>query len=254
VTAALAPRLPADQRRPADEARGTRALIASFAGMAGEAEPDLPLWELLNAETLSTQMDTGSRQEIHRSIEAQVRARVASIVLPPERRVVLTSRDATIPLRFRNDLPYPVQVRVTYRSPRLEVDGGGVQTVVLQPGENRIDLDVSVQAPGSAILRVGVTSPDSQIAIGQSSLPVTSSRISGVGAVLSVLSILVLAGWWILTVRRSRRERRAGRTDTSDPQPPPDRDTATGDVAATVGGRADAPDLDGAGGSVVDSG
>jgi hypothetical protein len=253
VTAALAPRLPSDQRRPAEEARASRALIASFAGMAGDREPDLLLWELLNAETLSTQMDPGSRQEIHRTVEAQIRSRVASIVLPPERRVVLTSRDAAIPLRFRNDLTYPVLVRVTYRSPRLEVEGGGVQTVVLQPGENRIDLNVSVQAPGSAILRVGVTSPDSQIAVGQSSLPVTSSRISGVGAVLSVISILVLAGWWILTVRRSRRERTAGATPASVGARPAGPDRRGGDVAATVGG-GDAADHDGGDGSVDRSG
>lgn len=236
LTAALAPRLPTDQQGPVAAMRSTRTLIDSFTGISRGAEPLRETWELLNSETLSTQMDPGRRTETHATIRAQVDERVRAIGLPPERRVVLTTREAAVPLRFRNDLPYPVEVRVRIRSPRLEIDGGQIQTLVLDPGENRIDLDVTVQAPGAAILRIDVTSPDGRIEVGQSALPVTSSRISGVGAVLSVLSLLVLAGWWISTWRRSRRERTGADADLRDGG-----DGATGPegepVAVTGGGR-----------------
>jgi hypothetical protein len=219
--------------------------------MAGGAEPLRETWQLLNSESLSVQMDPGRRSETHASIRRQIDERVDAIGLPPERRVVLTTRDATVPLRFRNDLPYPVEVQVRIRSPRLEIQGGQTQTLVLDPGENRIDLDVTVQAPGAAIMRIDVTSPDGRLAIGQSSLPVTSSRISGVGAVLSVISLLVLAGWWLSTVRRSRREQR-GLDGTA---PDPDGDVGAGPEAEPVGVRGgDAPDPHRAGGSVDPSG
>lgn len=226
VTAALGPRPPTDQRRAVRLHRSTRAVIESFASMADGAEPQLSAWEQLNSEVLSTQTDGARKELLAAGVAAEVRARVGAIRLPPERRVVLTSRDATIPLRFRNDLPYPVRVQVVYRSPRLEIDGGSEQTVLLQPGENRVDLTVAVRAPGSALLRIDVRSPDGRLEVGAAALPVTSSRISGVGAMLSVAFLLVLSGWWILTVRRSRKLRRQPSHD--QPRPP---DTPIGTAA-----------------------
>lgn len=254
VTAALAPRPPTDQRRAVRLHRSTRAVIDSFAGMADGAEPELSTWEQLNSEVLSTQTDSARKELLAAGVAAEVRARVGAIRLPAERRVVLTSRDATIPLRFRNDLPYPVRVRATYRSPRLEVDGGSEQTVVLQPGENRVDLAVAVRAPGSALLRIDVRSPDGRLEVGAAALPVTSSRISGVGAVLSIVFLLVLAGWWVLTVRRSRTSRHQPSRD--GPRPP---DTPT-DTAADPPGPSGVPvgpsasSHPGPGGSVGDGG
>ncbi|MFZ4518446.1 MAG: DUF6049 family protein [Microthrixaceae bacterium] len=206
ATASLAPRVPADQDGPVAVARTGQRLIDAYRRMAGSAEPDLELWSDLNSEVLSTQMDAGRRARTQAAIASDIERHAARIELPPERRVVLTSRDATVPLRFRNGLAYPVQVIIRARAPRLEIQGGDTQLVTLRPGENRVDLDVTVRAPGTALLRLDVRSPDGVIVLGRSNLPVTSSSISGVGAALSVVSLLVLLGWWLLTVRRRRRE------------------------------------------------
>lgn len=206
ATASLAPRVPADQDGPLLATRSGRTLIDAYRRMAGTAEPDLELWSELNSEILSTQMDAGRRARTRAAITADIERHAARVELPPQRRVVLTSQDATVPLRFRNGLPYPVQVIVRARSPRLDVKGDDTKLVTLRPGENRVDLQVTVRAPGTALLRLDVRSPDGVIQLGRTDLPVTSSSISGVGAALSVVSLLVLLGWWLLTVRRRRRD------------------------------------------------
>jgi hypothetical protein len=99
------------------------------------------------------------------------------------------------------------------------IDGGDTREVVLHPGENLIDLPVTARASGGSLLRLDLRSPDASIRVAASSMPVTSSTISGVGAALSIISLLFLAGWWIRTARRRRRE--AARSTGSHPSADP---------------------------------
>lgn len=228
VIAALTPRTPEDERGPAAVVRGSRRRIDAYRSMVPAAVSDVNTWELLNSETLAKDMDPAQRADIQAHIGVSLADRLSSIQLPRSRRVVLTSRDATIPLRFRNDLPDDVRLVMRTKSPRLEVVGGETREILLRPGENRIDLPVVVRAPGGTVLRIDVRSPDGNIRFPPATVPVTSSTISGLGAALSIISLLFLGGWWIRTARRRRRDatRRAGihpSTDRDDePTPPPD--------------------------------
>ena len=206
LTASLAPRTPADQRGPVAELTASRSLIDAFRSMAPTNTADPADWDLLNAETLARDMSDEDRSAVHVHIADEVHRRMGSIEMPRSRRVVLTSRDATIPLRFRNDLPYDVHVLLRARSLRLVIDGGDSREVVLKPGENRIDLPVTVRASGGSLLRIDLRSPDGTVRLAATTMPVTSSTISGVGAALSIISLLFLAGWWIRTARRRRRQ------------------------------------------------
>jgi hypothetical protein len=230
VIAALAPRATPDQSGAADAAAATRTRIDGFRSMAPGAATDIDTWELLNAQTLAKDMQPDERAETHARIEAAVSERVASIEVPRSRRVVLTSRDTTIPLRFRNNLPYDVRLVMRARSPRLAVTGGDTQEILLKPGENRIDLPVVVRAPGPAFLRIELRSPDGSIRLPTATVPVSASTISGVGAALSVISLLFLAGWWLRTARGRRRggARNRGTHPSTDTRPGPAPDTDTG--------------------------
>ena len=234
VIAALAPRTPPDQQPAVDGARTSRVTVDGFRSMTAGADPDSATWELLNAQTLSTAMDGPERTATHARIQESVDTRLAAIEVPRSRRVVLTSREATIPLRFRNDLPYEVRLLMRTRSPRLEITGGETREIVLAPGENRIDLPVVARAPGAALLRIDLRSPDGAIRLPASSVPVTSSTISGVGAALSVLSLLFLAGWWIRTHRRGRHQEAGGAGDRHRPGGTDDGPDRSGPVPAGV--------------------
>lgn len=232
LAAELTARTPPDQGAAVRAVIDTRRLIDGFRSLAPAATTEAAEWELIDAQTLDRSMGAAMRSTYHDHVRDGIDALVDRIEMPKERHVVLTSRRSTIPLRFRNGLSYPVTLVLQTRSGRLDIGGGPERTVTLQPGENRIDLQVTTRAPGGTLLRLGATSPDGTIRLPFVAIPVTSSTISGVGATLSVLSLLVLAGWWVLSVRRRRQERRGRRrarrrqaieeaVDADGPQDPP---------------------------------
>jgi hypothetical protein len=205
LVAGLAPRTVVDQAGPVTEYRSSRTRIIGVRSVVGPVEPMVRTWDLVNTQSLARTLDPAVRAASHATIDVESSELLGRIEAPPERKVVLTSRDATIPLRFRNGLPYPVDVGLRVRSSRLELPDGERQTVRLVPGENLVELRVTVRAPGESVVRVDVTSPDDSVGIDSVRIPVQASTISGVGAALSIASLAVLAWWWLVTVRRRRR-------------------------------------------------
>jgi hypothetical protein len=206
TVAALTERTTPDLRAAVAATNETRRQISAYRSMTGDADPDTALWDELTNESMASTLDTGERAQLHAAVRSGIAAQVGRIEPPRARRVVVTSDDTVIPLRFRNDLPFDVRLVMRARSPRLEIDQPTTE-IVLEPGENRVDLPVTVQAPGESLLRIELTSPDGGISIPGPDVPVRSTAISGVGAALSIISILFLVAWWLRTMRRHRRER-----------------------------------------------
>lgn len=215
---ALVARRPTDQGATVLRHLATTGLLDSYRSMTGAADPDLPRWSDTAAELLSRQLSTSSRSVLQRAVAAEVQAKVDRIVTPADRAVTLTARAATVPLRFRNRLPFPARVLLRLRAPRLRIDGGRTRVVELAPGTNRVDVEVTSQAPGQSLLRVETRAPDGPIRLRTAEVPVRSSTISGVGAALSIVSLLFLFAWWLSASRRRRRHeaRSAGRHPTAD--------------------------------------
>jgi hypothetical protein len=203
--ASLAPRTTPDLRGAVSATNETRRQISAYRSMTGDADPDTQLWDELTNESMSASLDAGERAQLHATVRGGIAQKVALIEPPPSRRVLVTSQDTDIPLRFRNDLPFEVRLVMRARSPRLDIDQPTTE-IVLAPGQNRIELPVTVQAPGESLLRIELTSPDGGISIPGPAVPVRSTAISGVGAALSIISILFLCGWWFRTMRRHRRD------------------------------------------------
>ena len=203
---ALAPRTAPDQGPALVAVAESRRQLEAYLSMGGAADPSFAIWEDLNDESLAASLDATERETLHATIRAGIAGNLGAIETPRTRSVVVTSQSSVIPLRFRNGLPFDVTLTLRARSPRLDIEGGETREIVLQPGENRIDLPVEVQAPGESLLRIEVTAPDGGLALPTTAIPVRSTAVSGVGAALSILSILFLAGWWLHTHRRARRQ------------------------------------------------
>lgn len=237
-TASLVPVPSPDQGAAVLGSIGTGQLLTGFRSMFGDADPDLGLWSELNAQSLSVELGGPARSDLHESIAADVAAKVDRIRTPPSRTVVLTSRNSTVPLRFRNGLPYPAKVRLRIRAPRIEVGGGRTRVVTLQPGNNRIDLDVTSQAPGQSLLRIETTSPDGQIDVASTAIPVRSSTISGVGAAIGAVALMFLLAWWVSAARRRHRHEAKATghhpTGNDEPEQPGPPSPAAGDDTGTV--------------------
>ncbi len=186
--------------------RRTDERIGGFDSMTSPGDASTTEWALLNDQTPSSAATSETRVAVWNSIDSALEERLAQIQTPPPRTVVLTSRSESIPIRIRNRGTEPLTVRMSIRSPRLDFPEGPETEVLLQPGENRVDVPVTVRAPGSSILRVELTSPNEVLDIREVRVTVRSWSISGVGAVLSVISLAVLAIWWLRTSLRRRRE------------------------------------------------
>lgn len=212
--ASLAPRATSDVRATVDEVDASRRLVAAYRSMTGEADPQMPLWDQLSDQAMAATLDPAVRAEMLATVRGGIGTQVDQIEPPRERSVVLTSEDTVIPLRFRNDLPFDVTLVMRVRSSRLDIEEP-TSEVVLEPGENRVDVSVTVQAPGESLLRIALSSPDGGITVPGPDVPVRSTAISGVGAALSIVSVLFLMAWWFRTMRRGRRER--ARTTGSHP-------------------------------------
>ncbi len=201
----LRPRVTPDLGGEVAAVNRTRRQITSYRSMTDDADADAALWDELTNQALTATLDNGGRAAMLSAVGTGIADRIERIEAPRARRVLLTSDDTVIPLRFRNDLPFDVRLVMRARSSRLEITEPTTE-IVLTPGENQVDLPVVVQAPGESLLRIQLTSPDGGITIPASDVPVRSTAISGVGAALSILSIIFLLGWWLRTTRRNRRE------------------------------------------------
>jgi hypothetical protein len=137
-TASLVPVSSPDQGAAVLRSIGTGQLLTGYRSMFGDNDPDLVLWSQLNAQSLSVELAGPARSDLHTSIANDIEQKVRRIQTPPSRTVVLTSRNSTVPLRFRNGLPYPARIRLRIRAPRIEVKGGRTRIVTLQPGNNRM--------------------------------------------------------------------------------------------------------------------
>jgi hypothetical protein len=220
-TAGLVRREVPNERPAVRATTETARQIAAYRSMVGPDSERAAVWDRLNAESLATELTASQRLTLHDSIRGQIATEVALIQPPPARSVQVTGRDAVIPLRIRNESDQEVRLLLRARSPRLQIEGGDSREIVLEPGQNRIDLPVAVQAPGESLLRVELLTPDDGIQIASLDVPVRSTAISGVGAALSILSIAFLLGWWIHTHRRKRREEsRAAGGHPCQGQPP----------------------------------
>jgi len=202
----LVPQIASDEQLGLAQTAETRRQIGAFRTMTSSPESSVELWTRLNAQSLASQLNPAERLGLHSAVRSQIANSLSKIELPPPRQVTITGRATNIPLRFRNNLPYQVRVKLTARSTRLEVTGGDTQEILLVPGENRIDLPVTVQAPGESTLRINLLSPNEELEVGQLELPVRATAISGVGATLSVISIVFLVLWWAQAYRRRKRD------------------------------------------------
>lgn len=220
----LKPRATTDMTDFVRHSLTVKAQIDAYASMTSGADPIAELWTDLLYQSFARSLDTVDRAVFDQTIASGLAQRISQIHAPVERRVVLTRQDAVIPLRFRNDLDVDVRLRMEIRSARLDVTS--VSEIVLAPGENRIDVPVTVRAAGESLLRIELSSPDGVLSVPGSDVPVRSTAISGVGAALSAVSILFLLGWWARTFARSRRR---DEDESPDPEPEGDGDADRGD-------------------------
>ncbi|KJQ52580.1 DUF6049 family protein [Microbacterium sp. SA39] len=145
--------------------------------------------------------------EAHRALTT---ATLGAVSIPPSSTIQLLSANADLPIRVRNDLPWPVTVQLTASptDPRLEVKPL-VETVVQANSTLTVKVPVSARVgSGEVDLRLALHSPTGVLIQGDQIMRVAVRadwETIGLG-VLGTLVVLLISFGVLRTVRRKRRE------------------------------------------------
>lgn len=202
------------------------ASLASYASLFPEG--DLRLEPLRHLLLLSGSDDFDARRK-QDQLDAAVGTveEVSSWVhLPDQAQVTLAAVDGRMPLIVENRGPVALRVTLALTSDKLDFPDGRDQIVVLEPGQNRIDLKVRARTSGVFQVNTTITSPDGAIPLGTTKFNIRSTVVSGLGAGISIGAGFFLAVWWARHIHRERRRRRAGAVGPPPTAPRPDREPA----------------------------
>lgn len=158
----------------------------------------------------SHDLSLDERDEYFTEVNDLVADDIAGISGPEPETITITARRADIPITIVNDLGYEANVVLVLASDKLEFPDGPEIPWTLQPGVNEdIAIPVRARTSGDSLLQVTVRSPDLRLQLGNTGrVTVRSTALSGLGLVMSIAAIAMLAVWWGRQILRSRRERR----------------------------------------------
>jgi hypothetical protein len=199
--------------------RMAEAVLDSYALMLAPAEGLLaPLRDILTA-AMSDELDTDSRRIFTDVIFDVVADVTAQVELIDSGRITLASRTAALPVAIHNGANLTMNVTVKTTSEKLRFPDGEELRITLKPGLNELTIPIETVTSGDARIFITVTSPDGHLDLTDGSVNVRSTAISGLGLMVSLVSLAVLLIWWLRTIIRVRRSRRAA---TVSPTPSAD--------------------------------
>ena len=178
--------------------------VAAYTAILGGPHPNAAALNDLLEVTAAAELDTDTMNAYLTAVYASVSEVLDAFTTPPDQSVRLTGRSADIPFSVHNGLSTDARVVLVLQSDgRLEFPEGAVLAVVLVPGNNRIAIPVRARTSGNARLQVTVRSPDDAqlLQLRSAHLMVRTTSLSGVGVLLFVGAIAVLAIWWVRAAR-----------------------------------------------------
>lgn len=133
-----------------------------------------------------------------------------AVSIPPSSTIQLLSANADLPFSVRNDLPWPVNLRLTVAptDPRLDVQGSN-EVVVQANSSARVKVPVSARVgSGELDLRLNLYSPTGVLIDGPQTVRVAvRAEWETIGLVIfGGLAVLLIVGGVIRTVLRRRRQ------------------------------------------------
>jgi len=201
-------------RKPGIDAGRIRVLRARLAALAGSLTRPVPV--LVSASDLilaseGAELSPARRSAYLTTASGQVRTALNQVTVVASS-ITLTSRQGRIPLSIVSNLTVPVRVRVQLSSTRLGFSGSGGQDSVSRTFTLRLHnttwlVPVTARTTGQFQMEVRVFTAVGGQPMSAADLYITSRAFSGVGVVLSVAALLVLAFWWGRALQKGRRNR-----------------------------------------------
>jgi hypothetical protein len=174
-----------------------RSAVTTFDGMAAEsALAERLRINLLIAEARQFVADETAGIRFLRAVGERIDQELAKIEPPAATAVTLTSRGGVIPLTIRNLAGYPLRVRVSLLSPRLEFLEGASREILLERPTQSFTFPVRAQTTGRFPVVVVIESPDGTRLVAESQILVRSTAYNRAALGLTIGAAVFLAFWW----------------------------------------------------------
>ncbi len=167
-------------------------------------------------------VNDGSQQLEMSALAAALESDLALTSVAPGQGLNVAATEATIPITLINAAQEPRQVRLVLDADKATI-ADPVRDILLQPGTNLVDVDLELRALGNSALGIALTTQDGSIVLSESEMTVRSTAFPGMGTALSVLALLSLASWWVISTRKERKKLLEPHIDLTKPTKTPQR-------------------------------
>jgi hypothetical protein len=206
---------PVDLSRRAADVEAARFRIADVSSMlpADDARPQQ--WDESLRTALTTGIgDPGASALISR-VERDLDGVRASVVPPESFTFTVGGREATIPFRITNTSATSLTVEVHLQSDKLTFPTNDLVVDLLPNATTVVQVDIVARSNGVSPMTVIIRTPFG----GQLSDPVVLTarvnNLTGLGRVVTVGLLIVLATWWLTYFKRRRRQQHQERVADS---------------------------------------
>ena len=192
----------------ASDLRLNESLLDSYTEMVAPATAPVAALRTVLESAMADALDAEQRRTYTDTVFDIVSAGSADFAVLETSRITLATRSAILPVEIRNDQTLAINVIVGVTSEKLRFPAGDQLELVLQPGVNPIEIPVETIGSGDARIQISVTSPDGRLNLAAGSVDIRSTAVSGLGLMVSLISLAILLTWWARTIARVRRQRR----------------------------------------------
>ena len=123
--------------------------------------------------------------------------------------ITLAGSGTSIPITLTNHAPYTVMADVHLVTNQITFPKGDDVPVSLNAPTKSVRVATSSHTGSSLTLQVIVTTPNNRLVLARAAIQVRIAGTSIVGYFLTIASLLVLAYWWLRTVRKRPKGRHA---------------------------------------------
>jgi hypothetical protein len=197
---------PVDLSRRVADVDAARFRIADVSSMlpADDARPQQ--WD----ESLRTALTTGigdpGASALISGVERDLDELRASVVPPEPFSFTVGGREATIPLRITNTSSTPLTVEVHLQSDKLSFPANDLVVSLAPNATTEVPVDIVARSNGVSPMSVVIRTPFGGQLTDPVVLTARVNNLTGLGRVVTVGLLIVLATWWLTYFKRRRRQ------------------------------------------------
>jgi hypothetical protein len=207
VTVQLADTPPVDLSQRATAVDASRFRIADVSSMLPADDGRPQEWDGILRTALTTGIGDPGANALIDGVDRDLDTVRASVVPPEPFSFTVGGRQAAIPLRITNTSATPLTVEIHLQSDKLTFPSNDLVVDLAPNATTEVPVDIVARSNGVSPMSVLIRTPFG----GQLGEPVVLTarvnNLTGLGRVVTVGLLIVLATWWLTYFKRRRRQR-----------------------------------------------